>query len=114
MCNSDRRHFLSLAVAVTGGLAVAGMAGVALAAEAPKTGKIYVCPPCGCAADGKAFPAPGPCPEFGMPLVEKAPPPAPKLSGFGGAIGSVELAKQDRRPGREAPPRKRERPSLLS
>lgn len=56
--------------------------GAAYAAEAPApspTGK-YVCPPCGCAADGKEFDKPGACPECGMPLVPKtaAPPTAPK------------------------------------
>lgn len=114
MCNSDRRHFLGIAVAAAGGLAVIGVAGAALAADAPKPGKIYVCPPCGCAADGKEFPAPGACPECGMPLVEKAPAPAPKLSWFGGAAGSAELARQEPAPARPGSPGKRERPSLLS
>jgi len=50
MCNSDRRHFLGMAMVTLGAV---GIAGVALAADpAPK--KTYVCPPCGCAADGKA------------------------------------------------------------
>jgi DNA-directed RNA polymerase subunit RPC12/RpoP len=34
-------------------------------------GQKYVCPPCGCAADGKEFDAPGACPECGMPLIAK-------------------------------------------
>ena len=38
---------------------------------APAPGQKYVCPPCGCAADGKEFDAPGACPECGMPLVPK-------------------------------------------
>ena len=49
-------------------------AGAAFAAETPApspSGK-YVCPPCGCAADGKEFDKPGACPECGMPLVPKA------------------------------------------
>ena len=41
-------------------------------ASPPKPGQKYVCPPCGCAADGKEFDAPGACPECGMPLVAKA------------------------------------------
>jgi DNA-directed RNA polymerase subunit RPC12/RpoP len=45
--------------------AVPGLAG---AQTAPRK---YVCPPCGCAADGKEFDAPGTCPECGMPLVPK-------------------------------------------
>jgi uncharacterized protein len=31
----------------------------------------YVCPPCGCASDGKTFTAPGACPSCGMKLVAK-------------------------------------------
>jgi hypothetical protein len=98
MCNSDRRHFLQMSVAAAGGLACVGVAGVALAAEpekGPEKGKAYVCPPCGCAADGKEFPAPGACPECGMPLVEKAPAPAPKLSWFSRPAKSGALARQD-------------------
>jgi hypothetical protein len=101
MCNSDRRHFLAMSL-VTLGVAggAAGIAGAALAADTP-TKKVYVCPPCGCAADGKEFPEPGNCPECGMPLVEKkpdtaAPPPKP------GAPGGALMAKQTRAPPRPA------------
>jgi DNA-directed RNA polymerase subunit RPC12/RpoP len=55
---------------------------IAVAAEAPApspSGK-YVCPPCGCAADGKEFDAPGACPECGMPLVPKPAEPTPKAA----------------------------------
>ncbi|ACG79185.1 hypothetical protein PHZ_c2776 [Phenylobacterium zucineum HLK1] len=38
----------------------------------------WVCPPCGCAADGRVFDAPGRCPACGMALVPTADgPPAP-------------------------------------
>jgi hypothetical protein len=101
MCNSDRRHFLAMSMvtlaAVTG---AAGLAGAAMAAETPPK-KVYVCPPCGCAADGKEFPEPGNCPECGMPLVEKKPEAAPKLSSSGGRATPGQLARQDRAP----PPR---------
>lgn len=74
MCNSDRRHFLRMSFVALGAV---GVAGSALAAETdPKKPKVYVCPPCGCAADGKDFAAPGSCPECGMPLIEKTPAPA--------------------------------------
>ena len=87
MCNSDRRHFLGMAMVTLGAV---GIAGVALAADpAPK--KTYVCPPCGCAADGKDFPEAGNCPECGMPLVEKKPELAKPQDG-GGAL----MARQDR------------------
>lgn len=77
MCNSDRRHFLRMSVVALG---AAGIGGSVLAAETdPGKPKVYVCPPCGCAADGKEFPAPGQCPECGMPLIEKPAAP-PKLS----------------------------------
>ena len=68
MCNSDRRHFLAMSVVALGAAAgAAGMAGAALAADTPAK-KVYVCPPCGCAADGKEFAQPGACPECGNPL----------------------------------------------
>jgi hypothetical protein len=58
--------------------AVAAGGGAASAqTPAPKPGQKYRCPPCGCAADGKLFDAPGACPECGMPLVP-APKDAPK------------------------------------
>ncbi len=51
---------------------------LAFAADSP-SGK-YMCPPCGCSADGKTFDAPGDCPACGMPLMAKpADPPKPKL-----------------------------------
>jgi len=88
MCDSDRRHFLRLSMVALGAAGVAGLAGAALAAEAdPPKGKVYVCPPCGCAADGKEFPAPGQCPECGMDLIEK-PATAPKLSARDGRAGA--------------------------
>ena len=72
MCNSDRRHFLAMSLVTVGAV---GIGGAALAAETQPR-KVYVCPPCGCAADGKEFPEPGTCPECGMPLVEKSAEPA--------------------------------------
>ena len=72
MCNSDRRHFLAMSLVTLGVAAgAAGIAGAALAAEGPAK-KVYVCPPCGCAADGKEFDAPGPCPACEMPMIPKA------------------------------------------
>jgi hypothetical protein len=50
-------------------------------AESP-TGK-WMCPPCGCSADGKEFDKAGDCPACGMPLAPKPKadvPPAPKAS----------------------------------
>ena len=98
MCNSDRRHFLAMSLVTAGAVSIGG---AALAAETPPK-KVYVCPPCGCAADGKEFPEPGTCPECGMPLVEKKPEAPPKLSLFGGSARSGELARQDRAPPRAA------------
>ena len=103
MCNSGRRHFLGMSLVVLGAV---GLATGALAAETEKPkGKVYVCPPCGCAADGKEFPEPGACPECGMPLVEKAP--APKLGALsrparpqGGWRHEGQMAEVDRRPDR--------------
>lgn len=52
-----------------------GLAGVTIAARtsfAASTTQRYVCPPCGCAADGKIFDRPGKCPACGMTLVAEA------------------------------------------
>jgi hypothetical protein len=78
MTIASRRLILQGAVF---GVACACVAGVAAAqTPAPPTspsGK-WTCPPCGCAADGKEFDAPGACPECGMPLVPKPAEPKPK------------------------------------
>jgi len=77
MSIATRRGFLT--AGLIGAACACAAIGVAHAADAPK-GK-WVCPPCGCAADGKEFDAPGACPECGMPLIQKeapkpdAPPP---------------------------------------
>jgi hypothetical protein len=112
MCNSDRRHFLAMSLLTVGAVCIGG---AALAAEpAPK--KVYVCPPCGCAADGKEFPEPGTCPECGMPLVEKKPEPAkpPGASQGGGAQGGGLLAKQTRAPSRPASAPRTGKPKAVS
>ena len=75
---------------------------VAFAAETPApspTGK-YVCPPCGCAADGKEFDKPGACPECGMPLVPKpADAPAPPKARDDSSGGFVAVADRKERTG---------------
>lgn len=99
MCNSDRRHFLAMSVVALGAAAgAAGVAGAALAADMPAK-KVYVCPPCGCAADGKEFAQPGACPECGMPLVEKKPEAAQPPPKDGASEGAL-MAKQTRAPPR--------------
>jgi len=90
--------------------AACGCLGVraAYAAEtsAPSPSGKYVCPPCGCAADGKEFDKPGGCPECGMPLMAKPAdsptPPKARAEADGGFF-----ATSDR-----APPRGRKRASL--
>lgn len=79
MSVSTRR--LVLQGALLGAACACAGAHVAYAADAPKTsptGK-WICPPCGCPNDGKAFDAAGTCsaPGCGMELVP-APAPAPK------------------------------------
>lgn len=80
MTIASRRLILQGAVF---GVACACVGGLAIAAENPPTspGGKWICPPCGCAADGKEFDAPGACPECGMPLVPKAGDPKPKDGG---------------------------------
>ncbi|MFL5298413.1 MAG: heavy metal-binding domain-containing protein [Phenylobacterium sp.] len=69
MIPASRRRFLQIGLIGAGCACMA--AGAAFAADAPSpTGK-YVCPPCGCSADGKEFDAPGVCPACGMPLIPK-------------------------------------------
>lgn len=54
----------------------------AFAAETSPTGK-WVCPPCGCSADGKEFDKAGDCPACGMPLMAKpAEAPKPQRNSF--------------------------------
>lgn len=58
------------------GLIVAGSllpAGLVRAAGSVRRGGPFVCPPCGCAMDGRDFEAPGTCPACGMTLVPKHP-----------------------------------------
>lgn len=63
----SRRHALQLAGAV-------GLCGCASSAAPPAaTAAAYICPPCGCAMDGREFPGPGTCPACGMPLIPKPP-----------------------------------------
>lgn len=70
-----RRQFLAFAPLALTGLAVA-LASPALA-QSPEPKKIWVCPPCGCTADGQEFDKPGVCPACGYTLVEKKPANAP-------------------------------------
>jgi hypothetical protein len=62
-----RRLFMTTAML---GVVLLGVPGILTAEAAPA--KKWVCPPCGCAADGKVFDAPGRCPDCGMELIEKA------------------------------------------
>jgi pimeloyl-ACP methyl ester carboxylesterase len=59
-----RRDFIAGTAATLGTL---GTAPFAIAEESRKYG--YVCPPCGCASDGKIFDAPGKCPSCGLTLI---------------------------------------------
>ena len=76
---TSRRSFFRLVIVACA--CAAAPAGLAQAPAPP--GTKFVCPPCGCSADGKEFDAPGLCPDpaCGMQLIPKAPqdaPPAPK------------------------------------
>jgi len=74
MSIASRRLFLQAGV-LGAACACAGAAFAQTPAPSP-SGK-FICPPCGCAADGKVFDAPGTCPECGMALIPK-PADAPK------------------------------------
>lgn len=68
---------------------VAGMAcacaGITLAQAQNDLGP-YVCPPCGCAADGRTFEDPGQCPVCGMTLEPRDPPFEPQALAPGGSL----------------------------
>ena len=100
MTTASRRLVLQGALFGVACACVAARAAYAAETPAPTAGGKYVCPPCGCAADGKEFDKPGPCPECGMPLVPKAAgsPTPPKARDDGGS-GFVAVA--DRRTRRE-------------
>ena len=68
MTLASRRFILQ--GALFGAACACAAVGAASAQTPPAApGQKYTCPPCGCAADGKQFDAPGNCPECGMPLV---------------------------------------------
>jgi hypothetical protein len=60
----DRRR------AIAGAFILAAI-GLAAAPAMARSEKKWVCPPCGCADDGKVFDAPGRCPACGFDLIEK-------------------------------------------
>ena len=95
MTTASRR--LVLQGALFGVACACAAVGAANAADTPAPGTKYVCPPCGCAADGKEFDKPGACPECGMPLVPKTAdkPAAPKARADDAGAGFVPVA--DRR-----------------
>jgi len=70
--HDDRRQFLKHSLLTLGAATTLGGVTLSFAQEG---GKKYVCPPCGCAADGKEFDQPGSCPACGMQLIEKGKPP---------------------------------------
>ena len=76
MRDANRRAFIARSLICLGAAAAVGSLGIAAAqtpapAPTPATSVKWVCPPCGCAADGKQFDAPGSCPECGMTLIPK-------------------------------------------
>jgi hypothetical protein len=76
-----RRLFLGAACACAAAPLALAQSPDAPPADAPPAGQKYVCPPCGCSQDDKAFDKPGVCPDpaCGMQLVPKPrqpPPPA--------------------------------------
>ncbi len=83
---TTRREFVRRGVALGGSAVLAPW--LLPAASAKALG--YVCPPCGCAMDGRVFEAPGTCPACGMTLIERdeTPPPfePPTLSTGRGAF----------------------------
>lgn len=64
MTITSRRALLRGALATSCACAAGGCASAPQAASG-----VYVCPPCGCAMDGREFAAPGQCPACGMTLV---------------------------------------------
>jgi hypothetical protein len=70
MCDHDRRRFLARTAIGAGAMLSVALLGAAFAQTA-QSHKKWTCPPCGCGLDGKELDAGGPCPECGMPLVEK-------------------------------------------
>jgi len=69
MCKSHRREFLAQGALALGAGGILNVATASRAAAADKT--VYVCPPCGCAMDGKLFDNPGKCPACNLELVSQ-------------------------------------------
>jgi copper(I)-binding protein/putative intracellular protease/amidase len=76
---------LLLAWFVSGGLVLSPPA----TAEAAITAEEYVCPPCGCGADEKAYDKPGFCPVCGMALIIKG-----SVAAASASAASREVAKK--------------------
>jgi|GEM_PF-4715515 len=76
MCIAHRRGFLARSLGLGAiGLLIAADPSLASSAPAPTpSDQKWICPPCGCASDGKDFDAAGECPSCGMQLIVK---PAP-------------------------------------
>ena len=80
MCIAHRRRFLARSLGLGAvGLLIAADPSLASPAQtpAPSPGQKWICPPCGCASDGKDFDAAGECPSCGMLLIVKPAPAAP-------------------------------------
>jgi hypothetical protein len=75
--HDDRRQFIKHSLLTLGAATALGGGALSFAQE----GKKYVCPPCGCAADGKEFDQPGSCPACGMQLMEKGGKPPQRADG---------------------------------
>jgi copper(I)-binding protein/putative intracellular protease/amidase len=76
---------LLLSWLVSGGLVLSPPA----TAEAAITAEEYVCPPCGCGADEKAYDKPGFCPVCGMALIIKG-----SVAAASASAASSEVAKK--------------------
>jgi len=98
-----RRVFVTSAMLGVALLAVPSL----LTAEAASAKK-WVCPPCGCAADGKEFDAPGRCPDCAMELIEKPEdkpsPPATAAAATQPTTGDASKDAPSKDPKAAAPP----------
>jgi putative intracellular protease/amidase len=80
MCNAPEKHeaHAHRRDFMLGAALVIGAAGAGAAQAQQGAARVWMCPPCGCASDGKEFAAPGACPSCGMQLIEAKPGVAPK------------------------------------
>lgn len=71
---------------------IAGLSAPLWSLRARAAAAQYLCPPCGCASDGKLFDQAGPCPSCGMTLVARDDRATGRAAGLPNGVASVQFS----------------------